>query len=63
MLPLLSWQVDGPAPNKYLREHPAVDDTVIGGVMSRPNKPELRIDLTQHQMHATILARRYLYKE
>ena len=34
-----------------------------GGVQNRANDSGLRIDVTQHQMHATILARRFLYPD
>jgi len=29
--------------------------------MNHKEEPPLRIDVTQHQMHAVILARRYVY--
>ena len=31
--------------------------------MNACDDPELRIDVTQHQMHAVILARRYLWPQ
>ncbi len=60
---LTSWQVGGPIPNRYLREHPTDDPLAVGGVMNSMADPKLRIDVAQHQMHAVILARRYIYKE
>ena len=59
----ISWQVGGPTPNDYLRAHPTTDRLAVGGVMDGATNPVLRIDLTQHQMHATILARRFIYRE
>jgi len=34
----------------------------IGGVQNHRRESPLRLDVTQHQMHAVILARRYVYK-
>jgi UDP-N-acetylmuramoyl-tripeptide--D-alanyl-D-alanine ligase len=59
---LTSWQVGGPTPNGYLRKHPTNDPRAVGGVMNAEDDPRLRVDVTQHQMHAVILARRYVYK-
>ena len=39
------------------------DPKAIGGVMNSKSYPKLRIDVTQHQMHAVILARRFIYKK
>jgi len=60
---LTSWQVGGPleSRNKFLssfEEFPAVS---IGGIMNHRKEPLLRIDVTQHQMHALILALKYRY--
>ena len=35
--------------------------TAVGGVMNHKEEPYLRIDVTQHQMHAVILAKKYVY--
>ena len=59
---LTSWQVGGPMQNAYLRGHPTDDPRALGGVMNGAADPDLRIDVTQHQMHAVILARRHIYK-
>ena len=59
---LIAWQVGGPMPNKYLKKHGTTDALAVGGVMNAADDPVLRIDVTQHQMHATILARRFLYR-
>ncbi len=58
---LTTWQVGGPIPNRFLRNHPTKDPLAQGGVMNAKDDPVLRIDVTQHQMHAVLLARRYLY--
>jgi len=59
---LTSWQVGGPTPNAWLREHPTIDPRAVGGVMNRHDEPRLRVDVTQHQMHAVLLARRFIYR-
>lgn len=56
---LISWQVGGPLPNRYTAH--AQDERGVGGVQNEAFSPELRVDVTQHQMHATQLARQYLY--
>jgi len=58
---LTSWQVEGPIPNAYLHNHSTNDTLAIGGIMNHKEEPPLRIDVTQHQMHAVILARKYVY--
>lgn len=62
LIKLTSWQVGGPLKNNYLMNHPTEDPNAIGGIMNCRNCPVLRIDVTQHQMHAVILARKYVYK-
>ena len=59
---LTSWQVGGPIPNRFLRGRPTDDPLAVGGIQNHSREPGLRIDVTQHQMHAVILARRYIYK-
>ena len=56
---LLSWQVGGPRSNRYTATAP--DNQALGGVQNSAFEPALRIDVTQHQMHATQLARQYVY--
>ena len=58
---ITSWQVEGPIPNAYLQNHSTNDTLAIGGIMNHKEEPPLRIDVTQHQMHAVILARKYVY--
>jgi len=61
---LTSWQVAGPlqSENLFLLNNPTKNDKAIGGVMNYKNRPVLRIDVTQHQMHAVIWALKYVYK-
>ena len=59
---LTSWQVGSPLMNKFIRRHPTDNPLAIGGVQNHPRESPLRIDVTQHQTHAVILARRYVYK-
>jgi hypothetical protein len=61
MYKLTSWQVDGPVQNSYLKNNPSDDIYAAGGIMNHRKEPFLRIDVTQHQMHAVILALRYVY--
>ena len=62
---LTSWQVDGPLANlnPYLREHYTNDPLARGGIMNHKAEAPLRIDVTQHQMHAVILALKYVYTD
>lgn len=57
---LLTWQVGGPCPNWFLRRV-TTPPQAVGGVMNGETDPVLRIDVTQHQMHAVQLARRFLF--
>ena len=59
---LTTWQVGISVENEFLQAHPTTDPRATGGVMNGRDDPVLRIDVTQHQMHAVILARRYVYK-
>ena len=59
---LTSWQVGSPMINKFIRKHPTTDPLAIGGIQNHRREAPLRIDVTQHQMHAVILARRYVYE-
>lgn len=62
---LTSWQVDGPLDyiNPFLVSNSSQDTLAVGGVMNHRAEPLLRIDVTQHQMHAVVLALRYVYTE
>ena len=59
---LITWQVGSPIENSYLQEHNISDPLAVGGVMNGKDDPVLRIDVTQHQIHAEILAKRYVFK-
>jgi hypothetical protein len=52
---LCSWQLGHPLASAALRSAP---QRFHGGVQNHATKPELRIDVTGHQLHALILARR-----
>jgi hypothetical protein len=58
-----SWQVGGPLAhtNKYLVKHPTDEKIAIGGIMNAKNLAPLRIDTTQHQMHAVMMALETLF--
>ncbi len=58
---LTSWQVGGPMPCPYLRSQRDFAASCLGGILGADHNPWLRIDTTQHQMHAVILARRYVW--
>jgi len=58
---LTTWQVNGPISNSYLQNHATADPLAIGGILNHQEEPYLRIDVTQHQMHAVILAMNYVY--
>ena len=59
---LTSWQVGSPLMNRFIRSHPTDDPLAIGGIQNHRREAPLRIDVVQHQMHAVILARWYVYK-
>ena len=58
---LTSWQVGSSIQNEYLQRVDSSDPLALGGVMNKKDEPLLRIDVTQHQMHAVILALKYVY--
>ena len=62
---LTSWQVGGPleSGNAFLKGRNNGDPNAVGGGMNSKNDPQLRVDVTQHQMHAVILARRFIYQK
>ncbi|MCC6157448.1 MAG: hypothetical protein IT350_05295, partial [Deltaproteobacteria bacterium] len=55
---ITAWQVEGPlvTKNRFLSAHRTKDSLAVGGVMNHRSEPPLRIDVTQHQMHAVLLA-------
>jgi UDP-N-acetylmuramoyl-tripeptide--D-alanyl-D-alanine ligase len=62
LLRLSSWQVGASFQNPFLKSHPTTDPRAVGGALNVADEPLLRIDTTQHQMHAVILARRFIYR-
>jgi hypothetical protein len=58
---LMSWQVGGPRANSYAAGEGSSAPLAQGGVQNAAFEPGLRIDVTQHQMHATLLARQLVY--
>ena len=58
---LTTWQVGGSIQNIFLINHPTTNKLAIGGIMNHREESPLRIDVTQHQMHAVILAMKYVY--
>ena len=61
LMKLTSWQVGSPLANWFIRRHPTQNPYAVGGIQNHAFESLLRIDVTQHQMHAVILARRYVY--
>jgi UDP-N-acetylmuramoyl-tripeptide--D-alanyl-D-alanine ligase len=57
---LVGWQVGGPAPTRFTTASKA-DAQALGGVQNSAYEAPLRVDVTQHQMHATQLALEYVY--
>jgi hypothetical protein len=45
--------------NQFIRATPTHDVRAVGGIQNHPRESTLRIDVTQHQMHAVILALEY----
>ncbi len=72
---LTQWQVNGPLAdlNPFLKKHPTEDPLAHGGVMNARKRSgadvkkdvssQLRIDVTQHQMHAVTMALEMVYAE
>jgi hypothetical protein len=60
---LSTWQVGSKQANAYLRGQPDFQASCIGGVLGAVDDPWLRIDTTQHQMHAVLLARKYVWSD
>ncbi|MFA6931315.1 MAG: hypothetical protein WCT05_13400 [Lentisphaeria bacterium] len=60
---LMVWQVGGPflKQNSYLTHLPRIHPKAYGGIPSSLNSNIIRIDNVQHQLHAMLLALKYLY--
>lgn len=59
---LTSWQAGHPLQNRFLSDISGFG-LGLGGVMNSKNDPHIRIDVVQHQMHAVLLARRFVFTE
>lgn len=60
---LAGWQVGSSLQQRALQEQHPLASAALGGVLSAPGDPLLRIDTTQHQMHALLLAERHLLRD
>lgn len=63
---LTSWQMGSSIANTHIKRflalNPEKDSLAHGGITNKKDETTLRIDVTQHQMHAVILARRFVYQ-
>ena len=57
-----TFQIGGPLPTPEIPAAALKDERARGGIVRESTHTRLRVDVTQHQMHALILARRFLYK-
>lgn len=60
---LTSWQVGHSLQNEFIAQTAASDALAQGGVTNADDEADLRIDVTQHQMHAVIMALEWIYRE
>lgn len=58
---LTTWQVGSPTANSNVRSANLTDQKAVGGIQNHRRETQLRIDVTQHQMHAVILALKYCF--
>ena len=58
---LLTWQVGGPLASSFTRDVRPDDRLAVGGIQNEARAAPLRIDVTQHQMHALIYAKQLVY--
>ena len=58
---LTSWQIGSPLANEFIQSNQLNDPLAVGGVMNHAYDSNLRIDVTQHQMHAVLLAIHHVY--
>lgn len=59
---LVSWQVAGPLASPFAQRGQG-DPLARGGVMNDARDPALRIDVTQHHAHATLLTLRHVFSD
>jgi hypothetical protein len=57
----LSLQIGAERANAFIRGGAPWDEPAIGGVQHYPDRPLLRIDFAQHQLHAVLLALSHLF--
>ena len=63
---LMTWQVGGPFEgfNPFLVSWKSkMPDRAYGGITSMADSGYIRIDIVQHQLHAMLMARKYLYPD
>lgn len=58
---LSRWQVGSRLQNHFIRSKAPHSPLALGGVQMAPRQPMLRVDVTQRQLHALLVARRYLF--
>jgi len=58
---LISWQIGNQSANYFIKFNYEDNKMAIGGIQNHAWESPLRIDVVQHQMHATILALKYAY--
>ena len=59
---LTTWQVGHTLQNEYLETNAQNDALALGGIVNAADEADLRIDVTQHQMHAVIMTLEWIYK-
>merc|ERR550532_1648417 len=59
---LTGWQLGHPLSTVRMGSD-RLDPRWVGGIQNHAKEPLLRIDTTQHQIHAVLYARQYLWEE
>ncbi len=63
---IMTWQVGGPFHkfNPFFKEWDGkIPDKAFGGITSAQDSGYIRIDIVQHQLHAMLMARKYIYQD
>ena len=60
---LTSWQVGHPLQNNFITNNAQEEGLERGGITNAANESDLRIDVTQHQMHAVTMALEWVYSQ
>jgi hypothetical protein len=63
MTKMSSWQIGNPLMLKSLSQFATNDPNALGGIQNHAQESGLRIDIAQHQMHAVILALRFIFEK